>query len=167
MTTDIASIAAQLDEATKDAALWERLSTAGDRAKQLARDLDKAKAASEKAAREQADAAKDARLSRITNIRVTTTGNGQGGEGSFLWQPFRISWNAPKWNMYTMASEPGEHSRDYFDQLPPEVYECLVERYPDQIPAAIMALAPGNPGDALGEYLAARRRGYIKAKAAA
>ena len=54
MTTDIAFIAAQLDEATQDAALWERLSKAGDRAKQLARDLDKAKAALQREADAQA-----------------------------------------------------------------------------------------------------------------
>jgi hypothetical protein len=167
MTTDIALIAAQLDEATQDAALWERLSKAGDRAKQLARDLEKAKAAKQKEADAQAKAAQDARFSRIRNITVRDTTSDTSAGENLLRRNFTISYTAPEFDMYTQTTYPREHTKPGFEQLPDEVYDCLIERHPDAIPAAIMALAPDSPREALGAYLAARRRGHVTSKAAA
>lgn len=167
MTTDIALIAAQLDEATQDAALWERLSKAGDRAKQLARDLDKAKAALQREADAQAKAAQDARFARIESLRVQDTTSDPSAGKNLLRRSYSITYTAPEFDMYTQTSYPREHTKPGFEQLPDEVYDCLIERHSEKIPAAIMALAPDSPREALGEYLAARRRGYVTSKAAA
>lgn len=167
MTTDIASIAAQLDEATKDAALWERLSNAGERAKQLTRDLDKAKAAQQREADTQAKAAQEARFTRIGSLRVQDTTSDPSAGENLLRRSYSITYTAPEFDMYTQTSYPREHTKSGFEQLPDDVYDCLIERHPEQIPAAIMELAPGNARAALAAYLDARRRGYIKGKAAA
>jgi hypothetical protein len=166
MTTDIATIAAQLDEAKKDAALWERLSKAPELAKQLTRDLDRAKAAQQKEAATQAKAAQDARFARIGSLRVQETTSDPSAGENLLRRSYSISYTTPVYDMYTMTSLPREHTKPSFEQLPDDIYDCLIDRHPEQIPAAIMDLAPGNPRAALAAYLDARRRGYIKGKAA-
>lgn len=167
MITDIASIAAQLDEATNDAALWERLSKAGDRAKQLTRDLDKAKAALQRAADTQAKAAQDARFARIGSLRVQDTTSDPSAGENLLRRSYTITYTCPAFDVEAMQSYPREHSKPGFEQLPDDVYDCLIERHPQQIPATIMDLAPGDPRAALAAYLDARRRGFLKGKAAA
>lgn len=167
MTTDTASIAAQLDEATKDAALWERLNKAPELVKQLTRDLDKAKASQQREAEAQAKASQEARFARIGSLRVQDTTIDTSAGGNLLRRSYSITYTAPVFDMYTMTSPPREHTKPGFEQLCDDVYDCLIERHPEQIPAAIMALAPGNPRAALAAYLAARRRGHITGKAAA
>ena len=94
------------------------------------------------------------------------TSDPSAGE-NLLRRSYSITYTAPEFDMYTMQSYPRAHSKPSFEQLPNDVYDCLIERHPEQIPAAIMDLAPGNPRAALAAYLDARRRGYIKGKAAA
>lgn len=157
MTTDINTLAAELEAAKADLAQWERLTSAADRVKALTVSLEKARVSQAKADEAVAQAETDARLSRITDIRVT----GSGGD-NLLREQFTISWTAPVYDMYTMSAAPQQQRREGFQTLPDDVYECLVCRYPEQIPAAIMALAPGDPGRAMYEYLKARERGYIR-----
>ncbi|AJA08483.1 hypothetical protein SKP52_07820 [Sphingopyxis fribergensis] len=161
MTTDINTIAAELEAAKADLAQWERLTSAADRLKALTVSFDQARIAQAKADEAAAKEAAEARFKGLTNIRVTSSGG-----GGVLSQQFLIRWTAPVYDMYSMAAVPQPHERPGFETIPDNVLAFLIERHPEEIPAAIMALAPGDPAAAMSEYFRARQRGYVKGTAA-
>jgi hypothetical protein len=160
MTTDIATIAAQLDEAKQNAALWERLSNAGERVKQLTRDYDKAKAAKDKADGAEAHEEKERRFSRYSDIQIRDV-TGAGEDAGVLKRSYEITYTAPQYDMYAMKSFPERHIVQGFDALKDDLYELILERHSDKIPGQILALAPGNAAEALSVYLQGKRRGYL------
>ncbi|WP_137754264.1 hypothetical protein [Sphingopyxis sp. L1A2A] len=167
MTTNLNTLAAELADAKADLAHWERLTTAADRVKALSASFDKARAAQIKAEEAEAKAASEARFNGLSNIRVTENTGLAACSGGVLRMSWNITWTAPRFDTETMTSPPRQHSATGFNALSASVMAFLIEKHPEQIPAAIMALAPGDPAAAMEEYFTALRRGYVKGKAAA
>lgn len=167
MTTDITTLAAELAEARADLAHWERLTSAADRVKALVAAHEKARAAHDRAAAAEAKAASEARFSGLSNLRVTENTGLAGCSGGVLRKSWRITWTAPRFDMETMTSPPRQHSVTGFNALSANVMAFLIEKHPEQIPPAIMALAPGDPAAAMNEYFNSVSRGYVKGKVAA
>lgn len=160
MTYDTNTIAADLATAEQDFALWQRLTSAESRVTQLRKDYAKAKAADDRANAAAAKEADAARFAGLSNIRVTASGERET-TGGLLGRAFTITWTSPVHDMYSGESQPRQHTITGFASLPAPVYDFLVERHPSQIPAEIMALAPGNPAEAMHRYFVAKRRGYL------
>lgn len=166
MTTDLNTLAADLEAAKADLALWEKLTSAADRVKALTAAFDKARAAHDKAQAAQEKADREASYAGVTDVRVSGGIDHGACSGGLLRETFTISWMAPEYDMYSMTSPMKAHSRQGFRHVPDNVLACLIDKHPDRIPDRIMALAPGKPSEALGEYFAALGRGYIVGAAA-
>ncbi len=102
------------------------------------------------------------RLKAFIDIRVET----KPGD-NLLDTTFTIYYTRSTWSMKLNESVPQEHSCTGFARLDDAAYEYLVTEKPHAIPAAIMALAPGNAQEAFGVYFMAQKRGYIKGPAVA
>lgn len=133
--------------------------SAAERVDTLEQQLAEAQAQHDRDEADRAAEAYEAQFAGISNLRVTE-GHTDAPEG-LLGKPFIITWTAPVWNPYLAQSEPGEHSVNGFQGLPENVLLYLIEKAPEQIPAAIRALAPGDPGEALGRYFLGRNRGHL------
>lgn len=106
--------------------------------------------------------ARTQRLSRFSDIRVEVKpGN------SLIDTIFVIRYMQDTWDMQAKASLPKQHECNGFSALSDDVYEYLVTEKPQNIPAIIMALAPGKPQEAMGIYLQAKARGYFRNAVAA
>ncbi len=106
--------------------------------------------------------ARTQRLSRFSDIRVEVTPG-----DTLLTTSFTIKYIKDTWDMQAKASPPKQHECVGFAALDDDVYDYLVNEKPHAIPAAIMALAPGNPADAMARYFQGKRRGYLTVAVAA
>ena len=132
------------------------------RADEVSKELDAAKDRFADALANQGQFEREERLKAFTDIRVET----KPGD-NLLDTTFTIYYTRSTWNMKLNESVPQEHSCTGFARLDDAAYEYLVTVKPHAIPAAIMALAPGNPQDAFGLYFMAQKRGYVKGAAVA
>jgi len=159
--TDLETLAAELEAAKQDLALFQRLTSAEQRVEQLTVEYDKAQAVNERAEANEAKAAHAARFDGLSDIRVETSQDPYNP--SLMGATFTISWSAPAFDAWRGAHVK-RHTRHSFAALPPKVFAYLVEENADRIPAAILALAPGDPVGAIDIYLSALRRGYFIGK---
>ena len=110
---------------------------------------------------EQAEA-RNLRLSQFSDIRVETKrGDNLSGNG------YLIHYTRNTWDMAQNATVPKPHTCNGFTALDNDAYDYLVSVKPQAIPAEIMALAPGDPQEAMSAYLAGKARGYFKGRAVA
>jgi len=159
----LTTVAAELEAAKADLAMYERLTSAKERVARLSRNYEAAQAEHEKQKAADAEAAHEAQFAGLRSIRVTdTTGVDAAAGGNLLRSSFRVTYIGPKWCFHRGTSVPTEHVIDGLGALPPHVLAFLIEKAPEEIPVAIMALAPGDPARAMHEYFACVRRGYIK-----
>jgi hypothetical protein len=91
----------------------------------------------------------------VSDVRVADTSPPAAGEG-LLHRSFQITWNR-----LAGRGGPKRLFANGFHGLPAPVMLCLQEKYPEQIPAAIMALAPDDTRQAFALYATARLRGYL------
>lgn len=111
---------------------------------------------------DEAIAARTQRLSKFSDIRVETKpGNNLISTG------FVIRYTRVTWDMAINESVPKQHECNGFAALSNDAYEYLLAVKPQAIPAEIMALAPGNPEEAMSVYMAGKARGYFKGRAVA
>jgi len=169
MNTEISRLAAELEAAQADLELAERLKTAKDRVARLTDALEAAQETNRQAQAAAAKAARAERLRGISNVRVSDASSSVSlsAQGGLLHRVWQIDWDAPKWDHRVNSSPIGRHTMRGFAALPPNVMEYLLDEAPEQIPAEIMALRPGDPRAAMGEYIAARQRGYTRELAGA
>ena len=85
----------------------------------------------------------------LSAIEVTPTQFTDGGETSY-----RISWDEPAWDAGFQASPITRRTVWGLGALPVNVLHYLIDKQPEQIPPAIMALAPGDPAAAIAAHLA-------------
>ena len=158
MTTTPAAILKELEAAQKDLALFQRLQTAEKRVEQLTRDYENARVTQEREEAAALEAAKEARFAGLSDIRVE--GASLDHSGSELHANHRITWRGPKYDSASGTTLIRTHEVFGLLSLPPHVLAFLVELHPEQIPAAILALAPGDPWAAIETLYITRRRGY-------
>ena len=168
MTTQPLSLTAQLEAAKNDLALYQRLIASEALVEELTARFEKERAEREAAETERKAAEQEARFRGFGKITVSdnTPSRSTAGEG-VLWRQWLITVVRPTWNPYTRNSTPVPVSYHGFTQTPPEVMEYLIEKHPKAIPAAIMAIKPGDPQGAINELLWAKQRGYLRSKPSA
>ena len=106
----------------------------------------------------QASDERNKRLSRFSDIRVTVN----LGE-NLISTGFVIRYMQDSWDVRLGETVPKPHECNGFAALADDAYEYLVTEKPENIPAVIMALAPGKPQEAMSVYLQGKARGFFKA----
>lgn len=159
MNNNLADLARELEEARRDAERLRRLQAAEARAEELAARYADAKAAEEAETARRAAAEHEAQFVGITEVRVADTSKPAAGDGP-LGRRFTITYVRETYDMKADKSVPKQHEVHGFAALPKEVLLYLIEKQPQNIPAAIMALSPDNPREAIERYFIARRRGH-------
>jgi hypothetical protein len=110
----------------------------------------------------QATEERNKRLSRFSDIRVIV----KQGE-NLISTGFVIRYMQDAWAVSLGKTVAKQHECNGFAALADDAYEYLVTEKPQNIPAQIMALAPGRPHEALSIYLQGKARGYFKGVAVA
>lgn len=113
---------------------------------------------------DEAEERRKALLASFSDVFVTTT-YGPGSPETVVHANFKITYERGTYDMHSKQSVPVRHTCNGFDALPDPVWDYLLEVRQDAIPAAIMALAPGEPRKAFADYFQAKRRGYLSAPA--
>lgn len=108
----------------------------------------------------QATEERDKRLSRFSDIRVEVK-----PADNLISTGFVIRYMQDAWDISVNATVPKQHECNGFPALADDAYEYLVTEKPENIPAVIMALAPGKPADAMAIYLQGKARGFFKGTA--
>lgn len=165
-TISLSELSAQIEQAKADVAFAERIAAAPALLKKLTplyvkatEDHEKAQAlAEEEAEKSRATAekaAKDTLFAGLNDLQISEVS--APVDPSLLRSTFHISYTT--WDSH--SSSPKTVSADSFDSLPPNVLAWIIDRNPEKLPVSIMLLAPNAPGEAVEQYLAARRRGYL------
>lgn len=162
INNDIATIAAEIEALSADllkvnAAIDLLGKPAINKAKEIDKALKVAKDRFATALADEQEQSRNLRLSRFSDMTVET----RPGE-SLLSTGFVIRYMQDGWDMSINATVPKAHVCNGFAALADDAYEYLVTVRPEAIPADIVALAPGKPQEALGIYLQAKARGYLK-----
>ncbi|MBL8553262.1 MAG: hypothetical protein JNL41_03210 [Phenylobacterium sp.] len=156
----VANLTNDLIQAQDDLALHERLTGARAKVRQLQSDLAQAKTRLDAAQEQERQSARDAAFAVFSDIHVR-----KEGDDHLLRLAFPVTVTRKQFDGYQTADTtqtfPGIQS------LPSDALMYLVEKHPDRIPAEIMALAPGDPYEAINEYLISLRRGYLRGPVAA
>lgn len=165
-TVSLAAIAAEIetlraDLRTVNAAADIIGDAAHDRAKAIEAAVTEAQARYADALAAEAEKSREARLADFRSIRVETT-YPAGADGNLLRAGFVIHYERMTYDARYRAAFPVAHSCNGFSALPNEVYEYLVVRHPEAIPAEIMALHPDDPQEAFRAYFMGKRRGVIR-----
>ncbi len=154
------TLTAQLEEARRDADMWQRLKGAEDRAKRLKGEYDKAKAEHDAAEGEKAKAAEEARYAGLRGLTITEVPSATSP--NVLSSRFHITYTRDAWDALAHASLPETVSKASFGALDDNIVSWMLARHPEKLPASILALAPGDASEALACYFAGLRRGYLK-----
>jgi hypothetical protein len=161
-THTLAVAALALAEAEQDYELWQRLTSAERRLKQATQEHAQALADHTRIETATAEAVKAARFDGLSDLRIAREGP---ADENLVRAAFEIS--------YTKAGNDGRgvmaqrHTIPGFKSLDPIIFAWLIEKHPENIPAEILALAPGDPHAAFGAYFSALRRGYTTSPKAA
>lgn len=108
---------------------------------------------------DQATADRNKRLGSFSDIQVEV----KPGD-NLITTGFVVRYVKQSWDISANAVVPKQHKCNGFAALADDACEYLVMEKPENIPAVIMALAPGKPQEALCVYLAGKARGYFKGK---
>lgn len=175
MTNNIAIIATEIETLSADLlkvnAAIEAIGAdlLGPNALTKANDLSKALAdAKERFATALADEeteARDRRLGQFSSISVTAVAPATAP--NLISTAFHIEYERLSYDMDLKQSVPKKHKCNGFAALDDTAFEYLVTVKPEAIPAAIMALAPGNPHAAFDAYFVGLRRGVFRTELAA
>lgn len=121
---------------------------------EYARDLEKV------VAKEAADE-KRKRKAAYRNLTITTANADRG----VLAASYHISWETPTFDYMSGDSPWARRTADSFSTMDDRVYAYMMEFHPEAIPALIMALAPGNPEQAMERYFVGMKRGWVSGEA--
>lgn len=163
-----AAVVAEIEELRADlAVVTPSIRLMGKPARDMAAKIEKAIAdAQDKLADALANELLEAQKKRLANfsdIRVEY----DRSETNLLITAFKIIYTRNSYDDRLRDNVPREHTCNGFAALDDDAYEYLITMRPDAIPAPIMALAPDDPHEAFGIYLASKARGYFRTKAAA
>lgn len=158
--TRIATLLAELTEASKDLALMKRLKLAEANVERLATELDETRAMLPAIIADEYAAQREAMFSGIHSVSVTD--KGKAGE-HVLHKAFSITVKRIVTEFATGDNLLTDFTYNGFEVMPQETYLYLLERQPSAIPSSIMTLAPNDPQAAFAIYFAGKRRGYLSA----
>lgn len=161
LTATVERLGAELIQAAQDVALLQRLKNAEADAKRLAVELRAAQEELVLANTADVQAHRAAAYASFKDITVSSSGASDAG---ILDTAFVITVTGLTYNGWETVPEVLTYSG--FRTLPREAIGYLLEIHPEQIPAKIKALAPGDNYEAFDRYFGALRRGYLTAAAA-
>lgn len=139
--------------------------TALAKANDLAKALSNAKDRFATALADEQTEARNKRLSAFSDIRVTAST--ADITPNLISTNFLIEYERLTWDMIAKQSLPMKHKCNGFANLDDTAFEYLLTVKPQAIPAAIMALAPGNPYAAFDAYFVGKKRGLFREAVAA
>lgn len=148
LSTDLLKVNATIDLIGKPAL---------DAANKLDKALRDAKDRFATALADQATDERNKRFSRFSDIRVEV----RPGD-NLISTGFEIKYMQDAWDVTIGQTVPKSHTCNGFAALNDDAYEYLVTEKPHNIPAVIMALAPGKPQEAMSIYLQGKARGFFK-----
>lgn len=175
MTNNIAIIATEIETLSADLlkvnAAVEAIGAdilgkaALNKANDLSKALADAKDRLDTALADEETEARNKRLGQFSSIRVTATAPATAP--NLISTAFHIEYDRLAYDMDLKQSVPEKHKCNGFAALDDTAFEYLVTVKPEAIPAAIMALAPGNPHAAFDAYFIGLRRGMFRTDVAA
>jgi hypothetical protein len=160
LTATVERLGAELIQARQDVALMQRLKNAEADAKRLAVELRTAQEELVQVNTAEVQAHRAAAYASYKDITVS----GGAADASVLDTTFVITVTSLTYNGWETVPEILTYSG--FRTLPREAVGYLLEVHPEQIPAKIKALAPGDNYEAFDRYFTALRRGYLTTAAA-
>jgi multidrug efflux pump subunit AcrA (membrane-fusion protein) len=156
----LSKIAQKLDDARRDVAKLTRLQEARNRLASVEIEYDAAMAQADADAAAKAVAAREALMAGIVDVTVRDSSSATAGNG-LLSRAFDITTTRPVYDYDTRTSPLKPTTVRGFHAQPGGVMLFLMEKRPENIPAAIMALAPDNPSLAFQRYAIGRQRGHL------
>ena len=165
LTTEVERLSAALDDARADVALLLRLKNAEKDAARIAGELDAAQRALVNANVDALSAMRDVEFANLRSLSVAAVANG-GGNGSALGYTYVIRYERLTYDNRSNSNHWKVNSVTGFAALEPDVFRYMMLANPQAIPAAIMALAPGDADAAMKAYFVAMQRGYTSPPAA-
>ena len=105
-------------------------------------------------------AAREALMAGIVDVTVRDASPATAGD-NLLHRSFAVTTTRPTYDSETRTNPVKPTTVRGFHAQPGGVMLFLIEKRPENIPAAIMALAPDNPHLAFERYAVARQRGHL------
>lgn len=157
----IASITAELAAANADVALLQRLKDAEANADRLTLELAAAQLSLDTIEANANDTKRQEAFARIRNMKITAIAPSDNPNAGLLQTRFAVTYETVSYDSSTRRTVWLVASAPNINHLPIEALAYLTEATPEIIPAAIMALAPDSPAQAVGSFIQAIRRGYM------
>jgi hypothetical protein len=157
LVATVERIAIELDKASEDVALLQRLKAAEANAKRLVVELAEAQDALAEAAAADVIANRDAALAHFQDIRITD--ESADPAASILHRAYRITVTQLAYNGY--ENLPQTYTYQGFAGLPSDALTYLMLRHPERVPEQIRELAPDDVWQAYNIYTIGLRRGYM------
>lgn len=156
----IATLLAELTEASKDLALMKRLKLAEANVDRLANELEETRALLPATIADEYVAQREALFSGFHSVSVEDK---SAASAHVLHKAFAITVKRIVTQFETGDNLLTDFTYNGFEAMPQETYLYLLERQPSAIPSSIMALAPNDPQAAFAIYFVGKRRGYLSA----
>ena len=152
---------AELAAANADFLLLKRLSGAEDNVDRLSAELVSLQGTANTIEANAIDAKRQEAFARIRNMSITAITPSDNPTAGLLATRFAVTYETVSYDSGTRRTVWLVANAPNINYLPIDALAYLTEATPEMIPAAIMALAPDNPTEAVRSFIQAIRRGYI------
>lgn len=159
LTATVERLGAELNQALQDVALLQRLKTAEADADRLAIELRTAQEALVQATVTAVQEQRAGAYLAFKDITVSSAGLKTGLHTSFTIRVTKLAFDGRE-------SVPVIYTHTGFLGLPSDAFGYLIDVHPEQVPASIAALAPGDLYEAFNRYFVSLKRGYLSTAAA-
>ena len=158
LTAMVEDLTERLAQADADVALLVRLKEAEATATRIRAEL---LTAQDKRAEAIADAAKQERMARYASFKDARVDASDGANA--LAARYTITIKRLAYNYSTRQNDLVERTYHGFEGLDADALGYLIDVRPEALPTILMALAPGDPANAMRRYYQAKQRGYLAA----
>ena len=152
---------AELAAANADVALLQRLKDAEANADRLTAELATLQDSAATALANANEAKRQEAFARIRNMSITAITPNDNPTAGLLATRFAVTYETVSYDSGTRRTVWLVANAPNINYLPIDALAYLTEATPEIIPAAIMALAPDSPAQAVRSFIQAIRRGYI------
>ena len=153
LTNHISSMTAELAIAKADVALLQRLKDAEANVNRLEAAIATAQTEMATALADECEAKRQEAFARIRHMKVTANAPSDDPQAGILSVKFAVTYEVIAYDSSTRQNLWRPASAANINCLPMEALAYLTEAEPGLIPAAIMALAPDSPVDAVRSYI--------------
>jgi hypothetical protein len=158
LVAQVKALSMELDKANADVALRRRLEGAEGTAVNVEKELTTVQ---EKLAELLVSEVKKNRAAEFANFKAVRVDTRHGEHSSVLHNSYSVTITKLSYNMHTRQNDWEDERYSSFATTPIDVMRYLVLIKPEAIPVEIMNLAPGDPQEAMRQYVIAKKRGYL------